>query len=116
MPAVQERRTPARIRVLAAAVTLTLVLGACERGPIEPEPDAVPGEYIVMFKPHVQDVEGLARHLAERNHGTILSVWVGLKGFGLRLPQPSRFFVVRIRAHPDVRSIEPNYIGSYNAE
>lgn len=110
MFAVAGRRALVALRASTAAVALLIPLSACD-GPVEPDPNVVPGEYIVVFKDHVQDVQGLARRLAEQHHGTILSVWeLALKGFAVRLPEPARFAVARISAHRDVATVEPNHV------
>jgi hypothetical protein len=107
----------AAVRASLAAVVLAIVLSACDGGPAEPDPNVVPGEYIVVFKDHVQDVPGLAHRLAEQNNGTILDIWeLALKGFAIRLREPARLAVLRIGAHPDVARVGPNHIGSYAVE
>jgi hypothetical protein len=109
MLAVAGRWTLAAVRTSTAALALAILLGACNRTPVEPDPNVIPGEYIVVFKDHVQDVRGLASQLAERNHGTILAIFEhALKGFGVRLREPARLAVARIRAHPDVKRVSPN--------
>jgi hypothetical protein len=113
MSAVAGRRALTAVRASAAAVVLAILLGACDGTPVEPDPNVVPGEYIVVFKDHVQDVPGLAHRLAEQHHGTILSIWeLALKGFAVRLREPARLAVARIRAHPDVARVSPNRVGS----
>jgi hypothetical protein len=116
MLAVAARRALATVRASTAAIALALLLGACDGGPVEPEPRVVPGEYIVVFEDHVQDVPGLARGLAEQNNGTILSIWqLALKGFAVRLREPARLAIARISAHPDVASVGPNRV-AFGAE
>jgi hypothetical protein len=106
-----------RMRRGCIALTVTGLLSACDRGPIAPDPNVIPGEYIVVFKDYVQDVPGLARRIAEQHHGTILNVWeLALKGFGVRLHEPARLTVARIRAHPDVARVGPNHVGQGGAE
>jgi hypothetical protein len=115
--AVAGRRTLAAVRTSTAAVALAILLDACNGTPVEPDPNVVPGEYIVTFKDHVQDVPGLARRLAEQHHGTILNIWeLALKGFAVRLREPAHVTVARIRAHPDVATVSPNRVGSYALE
>jgi hypothetical protein len=99
-----------RRRWLVGAALIASALSAC-RSPAEPA-RVVPGEYIVVFKDHVRDVDGLARELSTKVGGTVLSVWeFALKGFAIRLPEPARIAVARLRAHPAVKSVEPNRIG-----
>jgi hypothetical protein len=100
-----------RPRWVLAAALVACVLVACGRSPTEPR-NVVPGEYIVVFKDDVQDVEGLARGISNKVGGTVLSVWeLALKGFAIRLREPARIAVARIRAHPAVKSVGPNHIG-----
>ena len=96
-------------RWILAGVLVASAVGAC-RPPAEPARDVVPGEYLVGFHDHVQDVDGLARELSARVGGTVLRVWPSLKGFAIRLREPARIAVARLRAHPAVRHVEPNGI------
>jgi hypothetical protein len=110
MLAVRRRPALAAVRASAVAVALAILLGACERSPAEPDPNVVPGEYIVMFRDHVhvQDVPALAHRLAEQHGGSVERIWtVAIKGFGVRLHEPAHLAVMRLRAHPDVASVEP---------
>jgi peptidase inhibitor I9 len=112
------RRGLAAVRWSTAAFALAILVSACDRGPVEPSPNVVPGEYIVMFKDHVQvqDVPALAHRLAERHGGSVERTWtLAIKGFAVRLREPARIAVIRLRAHPDVASVEPNYVRSYDA-
>jgi hypothetical protein len=114
MMAVRVGAALAAARASAVVVALGFLLGACDRGPVEPDPTVVPGEYIVVFKDRVQDVPGLARRLAEQNGGTVLSIWeVALKGFAVRLQEPAFLTVARIRAHRDVKYVEPSRVFRY---
>jgi peptidase inhibitor I9 len=105
---------------VAVAVALAIVLGGCDRTSVEPTQSVVrvvPGEYIVVFKDYVTDVRGLAHQIAEQYHGTVLSTFEPtLKGFAVRLQEPARITVIRISAHPDVKHVEPNRIGTVAVE
>jgi hypothetical protein len=106
-----------RMRRGCMALAVAVLLSACDRAPVAPDPNVIPGEYIVVFKGYVQDVPGLARRLSEQNHGTILSIWeLALKGFAVRLYEPAGFFVARIRAHRDVAYVGPNHVTHGGAE
>ena len=112
MPVARAQRTWIVATAMAASA-----LGACGPSPTEPGRDVVPGEYIVVFHDHVQDVDGLARQLSARVGGSVLRVWeLALKGFAIRLREPARVAVALIRAHPDVKSVGPNRIGRIAAE
>ncbi len=109
------RRALVPVRV-STAIAMAMLLLTCDRSPAELEP-IVQGEYIVAFKDHVQDVPGLARQLATQHNGTILKIWeVALKGFAVRLQEPARVTVARIRAHPDVAGVEASRVQSPEAE
>jgi hypothetical protein len=117
MLAAAGRRALVAFRASVAVVAVALLLSACDQGPVAPDPNVIPGEYIVVFKDYVQDVPGLARRLSEQNHGTILSIWeLALKGFAVRLYEPAGFFVARIRAHRDVAYVGPNHVTHGGAE
>jgi Peptidase inhibitor I9 len=71
--------------------------------------NVIPGEYIVVFKDHVQGVPELARQLAEEHEGTIIRVWEhALKGFAVRLREPAGPATASIGEHPDVAYVSPN--------
>jgi peptidase inhibitor I9 len=117
MLATAGRRALAAVRASTAAVALAILLSACDGGPVAPDPNVIPGEYIVMFKDDVQDVSGRARRIAEQHHGTILHIWeVAIKGFAVRLHEPARLTVARIKARPEVKTVEPSYVMSYRVQ
>ena len=81
------------------------------------EADVIPGEYIVVFKEHVQDVPELARQLVEEHEGTILRVWEhALKGFAVQLREPAGVATTRIGSHPDVAYVSPSRRRSISGE
>jgi peptidase inhibitor I9 len=117
MLAAAGRRALVAFRASVAVVAVALLLSACDRAPVAPDPNVIPGEYIVVFKDYVQDVPGLARRIAEQHHGTVLRIWeLAIKGFAVRLHEPARLTVARIKAHPDVEAVEPNHVLSYRAQ
>jgi peptidase inhibitor I9 len=120
MLAAAGRRVLFAVRASPVAVALAIVLGGCDRTWVEPTQSVVrvvPGEYIVVFKDYVTDVRGLAHQIAEQYHGTVLSTFEPtLKGFAVRLQEPARITVIRISAHPDVKHVEPNRIGTVAVE
>jgi aqualysin 1 len=64
----------------------------------------IPGQYIVVLKREVQDVEGVARALTRKHGGTLRYIYkAALKGFALRLPDAA---VTALRAEPTVAYLE----------
>jgi subtilisin family serine protease len=115
------RKTTPYILMLALA---GLAVPACtdDGGPAEPTAGAtlaptaslasvarsavVPGSYIVVFKPEVRDVPGLARRLVDAAGGTLqVTYTAALPGFAADLPEQA---VEALRRNPNVAYVEPD--------
>lgn len=66
-------------------------------------PDRIPGEFMVRFKPDVADAEGLAQQLTSAHGGKVYAAWKGMKGFWGSLPPQA---VDALRRNPQVRYVE----------
>jgi subtilisin family serine protease len=83
--------------------------GEAYRIPIAPATQAavssaIPGSYIVVFKPEVVDAPGLARRLALGSGGTLRFTYTAaFKGFAADLPQQA---LEALRRNPNVASVE----------
>jgi subtilisin family serine protease len=76
-------------------------------------PDAVPGQYIVVFNDDVEDPHGKAAAKAQKAKGMLKhSYGAALKGFAAELSQEA---VAELRADPDVAYIEQDQTVSINA-
>jgi subtilisin family serine protease len=68
----------------------------------------LPDEYIVVFRPGVADVTGLARQLAARHDGEVSFVYQhAVQGFAARLPAQA---LDALRNHPLIDWIEPDQL------
>jgi aqualysin 1 len=66
----------------------------------------IPGSYIVVFKPEVRDVPGLARRLVDAAGGTLQFTYTAaLPGFAADLPEQA---VEALRRNPNVAYVEPD--------
>jgi subtilisin family serine protease len=66
----------------------------------------IPGSYIVVFKPEVRDVPGLARRLVDAAGGTLRFTYTAaLPGFAADLPEQA---VEALRRNPNVAYVEPD--------
>jgi len=100
---------------LAAALATGLGLAACTDVPTAPPEGAVPGgavaslgaadeTYIVVFRPGVQDVPGLAKLLASAAGGELgFTYQHAIRGFSARLPAAA---LDGLRNHPSIALIE----------
>jgi subtilisin family serine protease len=69
---------------------------------------AVPGQYIVVFRPSVSDVRAEAGRLAAKHGGRLTHVYSkALKGMALRLPDAA---VAALRANPSVAYVEQDQV------
>jgi aqualysin 1 len=67
-------------------------------------PEVVPGAYLVIFRPTVQDAPGLARRLAADHAVTVRHAYsAALKGFAADLPAPA---LEALRHNPQVAYVE----------
>jgi len=83
-------RLVAALAIISAACTEepTRPLSAPARQSVAVSPDAIPGQYIVVLKPTVQDVETVAGDLVRAHGGTLgFTYRHALKGFSARLPE-----------------------------
>jgi aqualysin 1 len=65
---------------------------------------AIPGSYIVVFKPEVSDVPGLARQLVDGHGGALRFTYTAaLKGFAADLPEQA---LEALRRNPNVSYVE----------
>jgi subtilisin family serine protease len=108
-----------RIALLAAGILLVAFFPACrdDANPagveLDPPPSlapdalqAVPGEYIVVFKDRVPDAPGLAAGLARAHGGSLRFTYRhALKGFAASLPPQA---VEALKRNPNVAYVEPN--------
>jgi subtilisin family serine protease len=109
---------------LAAALGLgtVLLLAACQDDspPLGPPTEShapvalstkaqpLPGQYIVVFRPSVADVQGEASRLVARHGGTLTYVYThALKGMALKLPDAA---VAALRANPNVAYVEQDQL------
>ena len=70
--------------------------------------ERIPGEYIVVFRPGVQDAPGLARRLAGEHGGTVRFTYgAALKGFAVSLPDQAAAALAR---NPNVAYVEPDQV------
>ncbi|HEX6371626.1 MAG TPA: S8 family peptidase [Longimicrobium sp.] len=101
---------------LSAAVVLAFALAACD-GPTTP-PEATPGgpsaaiqqdgRWIVVFKPGVADVPGLARQLSAAHRGTLGPTFRhAIQGFAATLPAQA---VEALRRDPRVAYVQPDQV------
>ena len=104
------------IRATVAAVTLLAMLpgaaGAAERpggrGTIRPVGEAVPGSYIVMLRPEVTDVAGVATRLARVHGGRLGYVYShALDGFSIKI---DRAGALAVAADPRVALVEQDAV------
>jgi subtilisin family serine protease len=66
----------------------------------------IPGSYIVVFKPEVSDVPGLARQLVDGHGGALRFTYTAaLKGFAADLPEQA---LEALRRNPNVSYVEPD--------
>ena len=109
----------AHIALLAAVLVVT----ACQdvSNPVQPTsgpsqglgrppvaPQAVPGQYIVVFTNAVADPSGLARALVNTHGGSLRHAYTSaLKGFAARLPDAA---VAALRRNPLVAYVEPDQV------
>jgi subtilisin family serine protease len=111
-------RNPRFCKLLAGAAAVLLIAGCSDttapRHPADPEASPpqlaigqiIPGEYIVVFRPGVFNVPGLARQLAAQHGGEISFVYEhAIKGFAAKLPLQA---VAALSRHPLIDWIEPD--------
>ncbi|WP_147303601.1 S8 family serine peptidase [Rhodohalobacter sp. SW132] len=74
-------------------------------------PVKIPGQYIVVFRDHVQDVPGVARGLLQAHGGDELHIYqYALKGFAVaNLPEPA---LVALERNPFIAYVEQDGIAS----
>ncbi len=108
-----------RSRTLLTGAAAVLLIAGCsdstaprDQADLEARPpDAslgqiIPGEYIVVFRPGVMDVPGLARQLAARHDGEISFVYEhAIQGFAAKLLPRA---VEALSSHPLIDWIEPD--------
>lgn len=77
---------------------------------------SIPGQYIVVFRSHVQDAPGLGRQLANQAGGQFLHGYSHtIKGFSLRLPtQAASRAIDALRNNPNVAYVEADATVSMN--
>jgi PKD repeat protein len=103
--------------LLAGAAAVLLIAGCSDTtAPRQADPEApppqlsmgqvIPGEYIVVFRPGVPHVPGLARQLAAQHGGEISFVYEhAIQGFAAKLPPQA---VEALGRHPLIDWIEPD--------
>jgi PKD repeat protein len=99
-------KTKTLIVALATLLIGSLCFWACQKEPpLQADFDQViPGEYIVVFKPEVTDVPGLARQLVESYDGEISYIYeYAIKGFAATLSSEA---AKALRKHPKIAWIE----------
>ena len=70
--------------------------------------ERIPGQYIVVFKPEVQDAPGLTRRLAAEHGATVRFTYgAALKGFAGSLPGQAAAALAR---NPNVAYVEPDQV------
>jgi subtilisin family serine protease len=104
-------------RFAAGAAAILLAAGCSSDSPSDPSAatpaavpslaeNAIPGQYIVVFRKDVSDAPGLARRLVQENGGRMrFSYQHAIKGFSAELSEAA---VERLRAHPQVAYVEAN--------
>ena len=114
-------RTQKKLMEFAMAVIAILLMAGCNdiiEPPLHSDRDTsrsdakfgqtIPGEYIVVFKPGVLDVPGLASQLAARHNGEISFVYQhAIKGFAATLSPEA---VEDLRRHPQIAWIEADQL------
>jgi subtilisin family serine protease len=113
-------RRPRLTALLAGTAALLFIAGCGDSTapPLQPDLDAlrshasfgqvIPGEYIVVFRPGVADVPGLARQVAARHDGEISFVYQhAIQGFAAKLPPEA---VDALSRHPLIDWIEPDQL------
>jgi len=121
-----------RIRILLSA-SASLLLAACQdsydlptglAGP-SPEPvearlgqtsaNALPGQYIVLFRNDVADVPGLARQLAAASGGEVGYTYdSAIKGFSLKVPEAAGERVAAaLSRNPNVELVEADQVATH---
>jgi subtilisin family serine protease len=110
-----------RLTTLLAATAAVLFIAGCSDSTapaLQPDLDPlrshtslgqiIPGEYIVVFRPGVTDVPGLARQLAARHDGEVSFVYQhAIQGFAAKLPPEA---VDVLSRHPLIDWIEPDQL------
>jgi subtilisin family serine protease len=97
----------------AALVGMLVVGGLACRDATRPEQDmsakrnaAVPGEYIVVFRPQVSNPAAVAAQLVHANGGTLRFTYTSaIKGFAAKLPPAAAAALAR---NPNVAYVEPD--------
>jgi serine protease len=109
------------MKKLAVPLVAVLAVTACQDGrtpttPEEPRPveaaegaaEFIPGQYIVVLKPTVQDVSSVARQLTTTHSGTLRFTYThALKGFAVGL---SATAAAQIAQHPAVAYVEQDQV------
>lgn len=104
------------------SMLLAFALSGCstDPGPVAPDVEdpaakltagqGVPGQYIVVLRDDVTDVEGVARGLA-RQHGAVPEhvYRYTIKGFSVALPEPA---IQALQRNPQVAYIEPDQVAT----
>ena len=86
----------------------TISLPESPATPSATQPDVRPGYYIVVYKPAVSDAASTTSRLMWNQRAAIEHEYgAALKGFSARLDSTQ---LARLRADPDVQSIEPDLI------
>ena len=99
-----------------ALVLVPIALAACQDAPAPTaapddapaallrSPNAIPGEYIVVFRDGVADAPGLARQLTAAHGGTLRFTYThAIRGFSASLPDAA---VAALQRHPQVAYVE----------
>ncbi len=104
-------------RRFVSPIALLLLLSASllvHRPAVAAPANAIPNQYIVVFKNHVADAEGRARGLAARHGLSLLHTYShALKGFAAVLPPG---LLAQLQADPDVAYIAADKIVSIEAQ
>ncbi len=98
--------------LLTAALSLTLVLTALSRpaAAAAQNGDKVPGQYIVVFKDSVGNVEAKVDALAAQNGLGVQRIYShALKGFAAKIPDAR---LAKLQADPDVKFIDQDQVFS----